>query len=183
MSNPPAVPAPQPSTKITEIHIGCPDEYDGNVETAQAWLDSVRLYLLINQALYHNNNRKIAYALSYMKKGSTAMWAEVHHQQGWQYSYLNKSQLVSCQKLPSTEFWKHSSEDGSATFLHPSKTELAHYQSLLLILPALFQDSEASEASGRAVTLPFWLLTFDPFYSQALLHTFFRVHRHILQMT
>ena len=52
-------------------------------ETAQAWLDSVHLYLLINQALYHDNDRKIAYALSYMKKGSTAMWAEVHCQQGF----------------------------------------------------------------------------------------------------
>ena len=50
---------------------------------AQAWLDSVCLYLLINQALYHDNDRKIAYALSYMKKGSTAMWAEVRCQQGF----------------------------------------------------------------------------------------------------
>ena len=25
------------STKITEIRIGCPDEYDGKAETAQAW--------------------------------------------------------------------------------------------------------------------------------------------------
>ena len=88
MSNqPPAAPAaPAPtssSSRITEIHIGCPDKYDGKAETAQAWLDSVHLYLLINQALYHDNNRKIAYALSYMKKGSTATWAEVHCQQGF----------------------------------------------------------------------------------------------------
>ena len=70
------------STKITEIRIGCPDEYNGKAETAQAWLDSVRLYLLINHALYYDDNRKIAFALSYMKKGSTAIWAEVRHQQG-----------------------------------------------------------------------------------------------------
>ena len=88
MSNIPAAPAApsaptSSSLRITEIRIGCPDEYNGKAETAQAWLDSVRLYLLINQALYHDNNRKIAYALSYMKKGSAAMWAEVHHQQGF----------------------------------------------------------------------------------------------------
>ena len=89
MSNqPPAAPAAAPaptssSSRINEICIGCPDEYDGKAETAQAWLDSVCLYLLINQALYHNDNRKIAYALSYMKKGSTAMWAEVCSQQGF----------------------------------------------------------------------------------------------------
>ena len=85
MSNqPPAAPAAPSaaSTKITEIRIGCPDEYDGKAETAQAWLDSVRLYLLINHALYYDDDRKIAFALSYMKKGSAAIWAEVRRQQG-----------------------------------------------------------------------------------------------------
>ena len=80
MSNQPAIPVATPtssSLRITEIHIGCPDEYNGKAETAQAWLDSVHLYLLINQALYHNNSRKIAYALSYMKKGLAATWAKV----------------------------------------------------------------------------------------------------------
>ena len=79
----PCHPPTSSSLRITEISIGCPDEYDGKAETAQAWLDSVCLYLLINQALYHDNDRKIAYALSYMKKGSTAMWAEVCRQQGF----------------------------------------------------------------------------------------------------
>ena len=70
------------SMKITEIRIGCPDEYDGKAETAQAWLDSVRLYLLINHTLYYDDDRKIAFTLSYMKKGSAAIWAEVCCQQG-----------------------------------------------------------------------------------------------------
>ena len=84
MSNqPPAPPAaPTSSTRITEIRIGCPDEYDGKAETAQAWMDSVRLYLLINHALYYDDDRKIAFALSYMKKGAASTWAEVHCQQG-----------------------------------------------------------------------------------------------------
>ena len=68
--------------KITKIRIGCPDEYDGKAETAQAWLDSVRLYLLINHTLYYDDDRKITFALSYMKKGSAAIWAEVRRQQG-----------------------------------------------------------------------------------------------------
>ena len=81
---PAATPTPtSSSSRITKICIGYPDEYDGKAETAQAWLDSIHLYLLINQALYHNDDRKIAYALSYMKKGSAATWAEVHHQQGF----------------------------------------------------------------------------------------------------
>ena len=52
-------------------------------QDSQAWLDSIHLYLLINQALYHDGDRKITYALLYMKKGSTAIWAEVHCQQGF----------------------------------------------------------------------------------------------------
>ena len=85
MSNqPPASPAAPSATssRITEIRIGCPDEYDGKAETAQAWLDSIRLYLLINHALYYDDDRKITFALSYMKKGSAAIWAEVRRQQG-----------------------------------------------------------------------------------------------------
>ena len=84
MSNQPTTPTVTPSSsRVTEIHIRCPDKYDGKAETAQAWLDAVCLYLLINQALYHNDDRKITYALSYMKKGSAAMWAKVHCQQGF----------------------------------------------------------------------------------------------------
>ena len=45
-------------------------------------MDTIRLYLLINHALYYDDDRKIAFALSYMKKGSTATWAEVRLQQG-----------------------------------------------------------------------------------------------------
>ena len=86
MSNqPPAPPPAAPSaasTRITEIRIGCPNEYDGKAETTQAWMDAVCLYLLINHALYYNNNRKIAFTLSYMKKGSATTWTEVCHQQG-----------------------------------------------------------------------------------------------------
>ena len=86
LNQPPAAPAAAPtssSLRITEICIGCPNEYDGKAETAQAWLDSICLYLLINHALYHDDDRNIAYALSYMKKGSAATWAKVRRQQGF----------------------------------------------------------------------------------------------------
>ena len=79
MSNQPAITT---STKITEIHIRTPDEYNGKPEMSQAWMDSIHLYLLINSALYHDDDRKITFALSYMKKGTAATWAEVCCQQG-----------------------------------------------------------------------------------------------------
>ena len=82
MSNQPAAPAAS-SMSITKICIRCSNDYNGKAETAQAWLDSICLYLLVNQALYHDDVRKITYALSYMKKGSAATWAEVHWQNGF----------------------------------------------------------------------------------------------------
>ena len=85
MSNQPPTPPAAPSatsSRITEIRIGCPNEYNGKAETAQAWLDSVQLYLLINHALYYDDNRKITFAPSYLKKGSAAIWVEVRRQQG-----------------------------------------------------------------------------------------------------
>ena len=83
MLNQPANPAAPPtaSLRITKICIRTPDDYNGKPETSQAWMDSVCLYLLINNALYHNDDRKIAFALPYMKKGTATTWAEVCCQQ------------------------------------------------------------------------------------------------------
>ena len=38
-------------------------------------MDSVMLYLMINNTLYDSDQKKIAFALSFMKEGSAAMWA------------------------------------------------------------------------------------------------------------
>ena len=84
MLNQPTNPTTPPTTssRITEICIGTPDDYDGKPKMSQAWMDSICLYLLINNTLYHDDDRKIAFTLSYMKKGTTTMWAEVRCQQG-----------------------------------------------------------------------------------------------------
>ena len=56
--------------------------YNRKDESTTSYRNTVRLYLLINHALYYNDNRKIAFAMSYMKKGAAATWAEVCRQQG-----------------------------------------------------------------------------------------------------
>ena len=38
-------------------------------------MGSVKLYLLINDALYNDNEKKIAFALSFMKEGLAVIWA------------------------------------------------------------------------------------------------------------
>ena len=39
------------------------------------WLNSVRVYLMVNWEIYNTNKKKIASALSFMKKGSAQTWA------------------------------------------------------------------------------------------------------------
>ena len=55
-------------TKPTELKIGTPAKYDGDHETALSWLNSVRAYVLIKE-VYDNDNKRVVFALSHMKKG------------------------------------------------------------------------------------------------------------------
>jgi len=68
------------TTKPTELRIGAPEHFDGSYEKAISWLNSVQFYLLVNAAVYDNDNKKIAFALSYMTKGSAATWASTFRQ-------------------------------------------------------------------------------------------------------
>ena len=63
------------STKPTELHIRVPDAYDGSYETATEWLNAIRFYLIVNKPVYNTDEKQIAFALSYMNKGSAATWA------------------------------------------------------------------------------------------------------------
>ena len=75
---PPPLPAPPvtitTTTKPIKLWIGTPKAYDGSFETSRQWLNAVQLYLLVNEDIY-NNDKKIAFVLSYMTKGSALTWA------------------------------------------------------------------------------------------------------------
>ena len=62
-----------PSAK--EVHLGTLEDYDGKEVTFQAWIRSIELYLLINKEIYDTDQKKITFALSFMKKGSILGWA------------------------------------------------------------------------------------------------------------
>ena len=64
-----------PSAK--ELHLGTPKDYDGKEATFQAWIRSVELYLLVNKEIYDTNQKKIAFALLFMKKRSALGWATI----------------------------------------------------------------------------------------------------------
>ena len=68
------------STKPTELRIGVPEAFDGSYEKSMYWLHAVQFYLLVNKAVYNNDDKQIAFALSYMTKGSALTWASTFRQ-------------------------------------------------------------------------------------------------------
>ena len=68
------------SSKPTELRIGAPEAFDGSYDKSTQWLNTVRFYLLVNDKVYDTDNKMIAFALSYMTKGSTLTWATTFRQ-------------------------------------------------------------------------------------------------------
>ena len=68
------------SSKPTELHIGAPEAFDGLYDKSTQWLNAVRFYLLVNDKVYDTDNKMIAFALSYMTKGSALTWATTFRQ-------------------------------------------------------------------------------------------------------
>ena len=66
----PRPPSPMSSSKPTELHIGALEAFDGSYNKSTQWLNAVRFYLLVDEKVYDNDNKKIAFILSYMTKGS-----------------------------------------------------------------------------------------------------------------
>ena len=75
---PPLLTPPVPMTtaaKPIELQISTPEAYDGSFKTLRQWLNAIQLYLLVNEDVYNNNDKKIAFVLSYITKGSALTWA------------------------------------------------------------------------------------------------------------
>ena len=60
----------------SEIKIKTPDVFDGKPEHVNRWLGSIKRYLDINSHIYHDDDRKILFALSYMGDGPAESWVE-----------------------------------------------------------------------------------------------------------
>jgi hypothetical protein len=63
-------------SKPVELCISPPESYDGNHKNALLWLRSISRYLLINEKIYNTDNREVCDALSFMKSGNAATWAD-----------------------------------------------------------------------------------------------------------
>ena len=55
--------------KPQELKLGQPSTFDGNPKKARAWINNTQLYLLIN------DDKKVTFALSFMKEGAAGLWA------------------------------------------------------------------------------------------------------------
>ena len=65
----------QTAPKPQELKLGQPSIFDGNPKKARAWINNTQLYLLVNKDVYNHNDKKIAFALSFMKEGAAELWA------------------------------------------------------------------------------------------------------------
>ena len=61
--------------KPQELKLGQPSTFDGNLKKAIAWINNTQLYLLINKDIYDRDDKKVAFALSFMKEGAAGLWA------------------------------------------------------------------------------------------------------------
>ena len=50
--------------------------YNGSLTTYASWRRLISLYMTVNQTKFHDDNTKIACALSYMTEGTASTWAQ-----------------------------------------------------------------------------------------------------------
>jgi hypothetical protein len=67
--------AHQPSTD-RELQINLPPSYDGNRKKFKTFQNAIVLYLGINRHIYHNDEKKIGFVLSYLNDKEAAQWCE-----------------------------------------------------------------------------------------------------------
>ena len=87
---PPPGPQQNPQVYIKEISINKPPIFIGATNRARKWLADVRAYLMLNQAVYNSDEKKILFALSYMRStdyntglSEAEKWADLWMEQHW----------------------------------------------------------------------------------------------------
>ena len=91
--------------KPQELKLGQRPTFDGDPAKARGWFNNAQLYLLVNKDIYNNNNRKIAFTLSFMREGSTVLWA------------LTETEAAFKRNPPSFRTWQDFLNKFSASFI------------------------------------------------------------------
>lgn len=61
--------------KPTEIKVGQPKTFNGDLSVVKQWATLVTTYLYLNQEIYNTDEKKIIFTLSFMTEGTAASWA------------------------------------------------------------------------------------------------------------
>jgi hypothetical protein len=67
----------------TELKVGVPTRFSGDLMDASRWKYSVLAYIHLNKNIYDTNEKKIINGLSYMTEGSAAAWAQNFYAQAF----------------------------------------------------------------------------------------------------
>ena len=67
-------PAPQTTTKATELKLNHPKPFTGKRNEIDDFLQDVALYLEINDEIYNTDKKKIGYTLMFMNEGDAKSW-------------------------------------------------------------------------------------------------------------
>jgi hypothetical protein len=108
------------STKTpSEWKAGGPSSFSGDTNDATRWMYSVMSYLTANSATYDSNAKQVIFALSYMREGSAAIWAENY------YTEIYASGTPSFGKIE--DFWiEFKKSFGSVDLKVTAMTKLKH---------------------------------------------------------
>ena len=99
--------------KPQELKLGQPSTFDGNPKKARAWINNTQLYLLINKDIYNHNDKRIVFALSFMKEGAAGLWA------------LTKTETTLANNPPGFRTWANFLKKFSDSFILENTREQA----------------------------------------------------------
>lgn len=75
-SDTPAPPPPPPKTTSSKAKVATPSDFDGDRSKGRTFLNSCNIYFRLCGSQFENEQARILWALSYMKHGRAAKWAD-----------------------------------------------------------------------------------------------------------
>jgi len=74
--SPPVSPSPAPPMRRTRPKLSCPPDFNGERHNGRAFLNSCSLYICLAPEQFHDEQKRILWALTFFKGGRAAKWSE-----------------------------------------------------------------------------------------------------------
>ena len=140
--------------KPQELKLGQPPAFDGTPEKARGWFNNVQLYLLVNKDIYNDDDRKIAYALSFMREGSAALWSLTETEAALKRNPPNFGTWQNFLNKFSTSFILENTKDQAIAWMTTTKVDK---KTPLMDYISQFRNNAAlSEISNEDVLINFY---------------------------